>query len=223
MFKNTLNFDEEKHVYSIPGDDTVLVSVTQKIGEFFEPFDTDGVSTRIAERDSKPKQEVLEGWIESARLGTELHKSIETEVDDGSPEYAFYIQWKKDTGMTREAQELIVHDANLKIAGSIDAVYSDKDGYVLIDWKRTKAVSTFSMGKAKKPLSHLPDSTYTKYSLQLNVYAFLIERMYDIKIARKALVVLHPSNKSYIEVPVYDMRTEVELLFGLRKTRFLDL
>lgn len=58
----------------------------------------------------------------------------------------------------------------------------------------------------RPPLDHLPDCDGSKYSLQLNIYRYILARYYDIEVSRMVLGCFHPSMRSYFkaEVPVMD-------------------
>ena len=67
-----------------------------------------------------------------------------------------------------------------RLAGSIDFVAQAADGtFLIIDWKWSKNLqSKFSndFQRMKSPLSHLDDCAGNHYSLQLNVYKYLLEK-----------------------------------------------
>lgn len=54
------------------------------------------------------------------------------------------------------------------------------------------------------PLEHLDDCDGSKYSLQLNMYRYMLEKYYGINISYMGLVSLHPTQDAYFhtEVPV---------------------
>jgi hypothetical protein len=113
--------------------------------------------------------------------------------------------------------------------------------FVLVDWKRSKNLATSmykSFGKygrfagflfcylytpyklahklcalplCRAPLSHLPDCDGSKYSLQLNMYRYILGRYYDIDISRMMLGCFHPAMRTYFkaEVPVMDEEVDV--------------
>lgn len=95
--------------------------------------------------------------------------------------------------------EWLVFDEEHKVAGSIDMVYKKPDGTLAIyDWKRIeelKVENRFQSGLG--PVSHLPDTNYWHYSLQLNVYRYILQKHYGYTVSELALVVLHPNNKSW--------------------------
>jgi len=102
-------------------------------------------------------------------------------------------------------------------------VYENPEGTLLIyDWKRCEAIvnESFDGKTALTPcISHLPDTNFWHYSLQLNTYKKILETKYDKKVVGLFLVRLHPDNpyKTYerIEVPI--LEKEMEDLFRERK------
>ena len=78
--------------------------------------------------------------------------------------------------------EWMVYHEELRLAGSIDMIFENEDGSLQIyDWKRCKEISYDSYyGKAAitSCISHLPDTNFWHYSLQLNVYKNILEIKY---------------------------------------------
>ena len=85
-----------------------------------------------------------------------------------------------------------------RLAGSIDFVAQAADGtFLIIDWKRSKNLqSKFSndFQRMKSPLSHLDDCAGNHYSLQLNVYKYLLEKYYSVSVSRMLIVCAHPDS-----------------------------
>lgn len=105
-------------------------------------------------------------------------------------------------------------------------VFRDKRSgeFLIYDWKRSKGIEYESYGNrsATTPcISHLPDTNFWHYSLQLNVYRKILQDKYGLQITGMALVVLHPdnANKSYevVEVPFLDK--EMADLWDYRKNQ----
>ena len=101
----------------------------------------------------------------------------------------FYKQHKE---LEPYRTEWMVYDKDLKLAGSIDMVFKNKDGTLSIyDWKRTKGLSkTNRWQSAKKPVEHLPDTNFWHYALQLNVYKRILEEKYRKTVKELYLVCL---------------------------------
>ena len=104
-----------------------------------------------------------------------------------------------------------------QVAGQVDSVWIDLDAekeYIIVDWKRTRGKLTNVLQVVKEQAfgrqgqhccSQLYDTPYTHYFIQQNLYAHLLERMYDLKISAMFLVQCHPDvneKDQFNEVPV---------------------
>ena len=114
--------------------------------------------------------------------------------------------------------EWLVFDPEHKVAGSIDMIYLKPDGTLAIyDWKRIEELKTenrFQSGLG--PVEHLPDTNYWHYSLQLNVYRYIIQKHYGFVVSELALVVLHPANESWRVAKLNFMDDEVTDMMAAR-------
>jgi len=114
--------------------------------------------------------------------------------------------------------EWLVFDPEHKVAGSIDMIYKKPDGTLAIyDWKRIEELKTenrFQSGLG--PVAHLPDTNYWHYSLQLNVYRYILQKHYGVVVSELALVVLHPGNKSWRVAKLNFMDEEVAGMMAAR-------
>jgi hypothetical protein len=111
-------------------------------------------------------------------------------------------------------------ERKIKLCGSIDMVFRRKsDGkFVIYDWKRSKEIKAdnpFKKGLA--PLNHLPDTNYWHYTMQLNVYKWILETFYGLEVADLYLVILHPDQASYQRMRLNIMTDEVEEMIECRK------
>ena len=121
--------------------------------------------------------------------------------------------------------EWMIFHEELKLAGSIDMVYQNPDGTLSIyDWKRSKEISKVNMWNqfASNPLiSHLHDTNFWHYALQLNTYKKILEEKYGKTVTKLCLVRLHPNaeEKTYelLEVPI--LTKEISDLFEERKNQ----
>lgn len=122
--------------------------------------------------------------------------------------------------------EWSVFDEEAKLAGQIDSLWrSAKDGtFVMVDWKRcTPAgrrptdplqrlgpdVPSFRGEKGIGPCSHLPNTKFFHYCIQQNLYKYIVERHYGIKVERMYLAQFHPLLPEYHCVAVPDMQDVV--------------
>ena len=112
--------------------------------------------------------------------------------------------------------EWTIFDTELKIAGSIDMVYKNSDGSLMIyDWKRCKDITknnTFNKYAITPCLDTVPDTNFWHYSLQLNIYKYILEKNYNVTVSHLYLVQLHPSCKNYNLIKVPNLTNTILLL-----------
>ncbi|MFY7730789.1 MAG: PD-(D/E)XK nuclease family protein [Flavobacterium sp.] len=114
-----------------------------------------------------------------------------------SLEWQYFIEFIKDhPHLTPYRTEWVVFHEDIKISGSIDMVYQNPDGTLSIyDWKRSKQitrVNTFNRFATTPCISHLHDTNFWHYALQLNMYKYILESKYGKTIKDLYLVRLHP-------------------------------
>lgn len=236
-------FDEGPHVYTIDGDSDFM-SVTTWNHSHFPHFDADKIITNMMNSKKwsqskyfgQTRQEIKAGWNkngqEASKAGTKMHYDIEcfyneedVEVEEDCVEWKYFEKFEEEIGQNLEPYrtEWMIWDKELKFAGSIDMIFRNPDGTLLIyDWKRCKNIKKDNrwQGATTDCISHLPDTNYWHYSLQLNTYKYLLEKNYGEKVVGMYLVCLHPNNanKSYIKIEVPDLGEEIKDLMSLRKT-----
>ncbi len=138
----------------------------------------------------------------------------------GGAEWEYFCDYQRRYGSKFEPfrTEWLVFDEEHKVAGSIDMVYKKPDGTLAIyDWKRIEELKTenrFQSGLG--PISHLPDTNYWHYSLQLNVYRYILQKHYGYVVSELALVVLHPNNSSWRVAKLNFMDDEVASMMEAR-------
>lgn len=174
------------------------------------------------------------------QLGTFLHKQIERYLNgeihpemicpihyegkyhqfdktlDITREWNFFKNFDRDTEYHPFRTEWGVYNGECGIAGTIDLICSRNDGtYEIYDWKRSNKINPCEKNRWESGLhglEHLTDTSYIHYCLQQNLYRYLIEKKYGLKISRMNLVVLHPDYFNYRIVPIPFMEREVELI-----------
>jgi len=237
---NRILFDEPTHTYTIDGDSS-YTSVTTYVHEHFEKFDADKIIDNMMKskkwQQNKyygcSKEEIKKMWDDNrdkaACEGTKLHYDIECFYnnifnDNDTIEYKYFMNFKdKFSDLIPYRTEWTVFHEELKIAGSIDMIFENEKGELQIyDWKRSKGISkSNSWNKFSKTecIEHLPDSNYWHYSLQLNIYKYILEKKYNKKVTELYLVCLHPENKTnnYERIKVINLENELEELFKQRK------
>ena len=179
---------------------------------------------------SNVKKDILMEWEgnrkDAADKGTLLHEKIENfynNIEDSidAPEFIYFKNFiKKYPKLKPYKTEWRIFDSNLSLAGSIDMVYEKDNGDLfLFDWKRsTKIVngaghlieSDYDYGFDE--LSHIADNSYNRYSLQLNLYKYVIENNYGKKISSMNLLILHPHFHTFFHLQIPHLKKETEFL-----------
>jgi hypothetical protein len=235
-WNNNIAFDEETHKYLHPKDKTgnaEYISVTTLIERFF-PFDLKRYIERKAEDEKRTEEDVLDEYLlirdEASAKGTELHEQIEKYLkfnllDSESNELKMFINFFNKEIKTRKLQfyeaEKIIFSNNHNVAGIIDCLFK-KEGveeYVMLDWKRSKKLiidgrpRVYGFGYALSELNSLDNSSYNRYCIQQNIYKYILESEYGLKISSMKLVVLHENYSEYhiVDVPIMNKETNIIL------------
>ena len=191
-------------------------------------------------------EEIKKQWsdsgAEASGAGTRMHLDIERYNNaepvgnlagdeyepNPSSEWNYFLAYERNhrlkRGFVPYRTEWLVFKEDIKLAGSIDMVYMKPDGTLAIyDWKRAKEMKyDNSYQSGLSPLEHLPDTNYSHYSLQLNIYRRILEELYGVTVSELALVVLHPNNPSYEVIMLDRMEDEVTSMFEDRARRLAD-
>ena len=86
------------------------------------------------------------------------------DVSNDSPEYAYFQRFVADhPDLVPYRTEWMIWDKELRFAGSIDMVYENPDGTLMIyDWKRSKGINKTS---SFMKFSHTHVLTHPRYEL----------------------------------------------------------
>lgn len=244
-----ISFEEGPHIYTVKGDRGGYTSVTTWNHHHFAEFDADGIIDKMMKSKNwnnptykyygMTREQIKKMWDDNrdaaACAGTKMHNNIERQyngmdVEDDSPEYGFFKNFQGDySHLVPYRTEWMVYYEELKLSGSIDMIYENPDGTLQIyDWKRCQEIKhEAEFGKYAKTtcISHLPDTNFWHYALQLNVYKTILEHKYGKKVTALYLVCMHPENKyknyQRIEVPFLDK--EMADLIMLRKQELAEI
>lgn len=241
-WNSSIAFDEESHKYLHPKDETgnaEYISVTTLIERFF-PFDLKRYIERKAKEENRTEEEVLYEYLlmrdEAAEKGTYLHNQIENylignKFDSDSKEFMmfldFYNKEIKQRNLKFNSAEKIIFSNKYNVAGIIDCLFkkNNKDEYVMLDWKRSKKLiidgrpRIFGYGYALSELSSLDNSSFNRYCMQQNIYKYIVETEYSIKISSMKLVVLHENYSDYYIVDVPTMKKETNIILNSLKVK----
>ncbi len=239
---SVISLDEATHIYTIRQDKSYK-SVTTFVKSLFKKFDSDLIIDKMMKSKywpnnkyyGKTKEEIKEEWkqngLESSALGTRLHLNIEyfynnilDKTMEFTSEFEMFLKfYDNNKHLVPYRTEWLIFDEDLKMAGSIDMVFKEeKDGntyYHIYDWKRSKDIKKDNKyGNCLiEELNYIPDSNFWHYSLQLNIYKYILEKNYSIKIKDMFLVQIHPNKTTYQKHKVYELNNEIQALINYRK------
>lgn len=241
-----IEFFEDLHLYKTTlkdGTEIKYTSGTQFSKPFFKQFDPTGeITKKCAAKEGLTVEALKAKWQakanESCRLGTRTHEIIEdvlhgnmlrNKAENNEEQmrfnYGISIAKKLKERLDLLGIEKIVFDVDLAIAGTIDLFgRSKKDGtYIILDHK-----TNIDLGLDNKynsfaldPISHIPDTNFGHYQIQLNLYQYLLRYGgYVPKNATFKMFLNHVTHEhaNLIEVPdrqneIKDMMIEYLLKF----------
>lgn len=238
-----IKFQEKGHIYYV-NREKGYKSVTTIVHNAFEKFNADKVIKNMMNSPKWPeskyfgmtKEEIKKSWrtntTGAANMGTEMHAMFEYYYNkinqDKIDKHKDTLEYKYFMNFINDHEELVpyrtewnVYHEDFKLAGSIDMLYINADGTISIyDWKRCKKIEKYNNFNKKcivEGLHHIPDTNYWHYSLQLNIYKYILESKYDLKVKDLHLVVIHPDNEGEnyekIKLPIIKKK-EIEILLN---------
>ena len=116
-----------------------------------------------------------------------------------SMEWEFFLKYiKRYPDFVPYRTEMMIYSSDIKIAGSIDMLYKNNDGtFSIYDWKRCKSIdksNNFNDYALVECINCLQNVNFWHYTIQLNMYKYILESKYNMQIRDMHLVRLHPNN-----------------------------
>lgn len=216
LFKD-LQFDEEKHIYTLKG--RRLNSVSAEVAKFYKKFDSDAISSAIARSKSSNREEYIkikEGLLsqwnstskEAAELGSLVHKFAEDYLGSSRKvlpksdyEQTIVNFWNTMDSCEVIGIELRMYLEELNLGGTLDLLLKKDDKYEIWDYKtNVDLFKNYKGQKMFKPFDDLLDTPYSHYILQQNYYKLMLEHK-GISIYDMNLVSIRPEGFQVINVP----------------------
>ena len=226
-----ISFEDIGHKYTINGD-CDYISVTTLTHGLFSEFNAQLVIKGMMSRSNWPSSqyygmtetEIMSLWDdnrkESAEKGTMLHKMIEDYYNDldvdyeNMDEFVYFIQFDSEECIEPYRTEWMIWDDVFKIAGSIDMISKNSDGtFSIYDWKRSKKINMTAFNNKCSEihgLTHIPDTNYWHYTIQLNIYKYILETNYDIVIRDMFIVQIHPNMDKFNKIRINAITEDID-------------
>lgn len=185
--------------------------------------------------DDEIKNIIKQLWSQNGRCassyGTGLHRAIELYLNNVPQEsvvdeFEAFLAWR-NTHPTwiPYRTEWSVFDKDYDIAGQIDSVWMDTTNgtYHIVDWKCCKKIEDMASFKKKRfkeymytPFETMPNTNLSHYILQQNLYRFLIQAHYGLKISSISIVQFVPITApgelpQYNEYPLEDIQDKIKI------------
>jgi hypothetical protein len=239
-----ITFYEPTHTYTIDGSSEGIISGTGFLHQFFGHFNAKEVIEKMMRSPKwasnkhygKTADQIAKEWSDSGKdastKGTAMHLAIEQFMNRAESvidpdvkktvEFQYFMNFWNDHGWDLEPYraEWSVFSQDHMLCGQIDMLFRRKsDGKFLIyDWKRSREIKTSNkFQKGLAPLQHLDDCNYWHYTLQLNLYRWILEKLYGMEIAEMYLIICHPENKNYKRMRLNRLDDEIEAMLDCRK------
>lgn len=241
-FKDFVFYPQDHH-YEYKGK-RVGISVTKFIEQYCNEFDSQAVAEKVAIKQNKTVQEVLNEWDYKNKFacakGSTCHEYAQTRWSkelwiplefDKSVEYnkavykiiqqadRFYNDYQDR--LEHLADEFVVGSPEYDICSAIDHLFINKltGGLVLVDYKTNSDIhKTEKYAKDMKvPLQHLKDFTLNHYYIQLSIYRYLVEKYTNLKIEEMFIVYFSENIENYEIIPIPYLYEEVRKILELRR------
>jgi len=241
-------FYEEDHHYEYKGQ-RVGISVTRLIEEYTNEFDSQAVAEKVAIKDNKSVQEVLDEWEYKNKFacekGSTCHEFAQSRWSgevwqekhfDNSEEYErsveiiqgqandFRIDYKDR--LEHLADEFVIGSEEYDIASAIDHLFINKltGGLVLVDYKTNSDIHKNERyaKNMKVPLSHLKDFTLNHYYIQLSIYKYLVEKYTNLQIEDMFIVYMSENIDNYEIIEIPYLKKEVEIILENRREKNMN-
>jgi hypothetical protein len=147
-----------------------------------------------------------------------------TEMISVENERQHFLRFVSDYDIRPYRQEWPVYDTELNIAGTIDMVCKEIDGeFTIYDWKRSSkvvnvlgqpVVESFGGKRSFNGIS-LPDTPFYHYCIQQNLYRYMLEAHYGVKVKAMNLVVLCADYPTYVVVNVPKMDEVIRQIIAI--------
>ena len=236
-------FFESDHHYEYKGK-RVGMSVTRLIEEYTNEFDAETIAEKVAIKENKSVQEVLDEWEYKNKFacekGSTCHEfaqhlwngnEYEIALFDNSNEFieatgkirrqALKFKLEYQDRLDHLADEFVIGSEEYDIASAIDHLFINKltGGLVLVDYKTNSDIHKNERyaKNMKVPLSHLKDTTLNHYAIQLSIYKYIVEKYTNLKFEEMFIVWFSENIENYQIIEVPYLYKEVKNILELRR------
>lgn len=207
-------FNKEDHTYSKNGIPYLSGSTFAHM--FEKEFPKEAVAAKVAEKEEREVEEVLEGWDAKGQIsldyGTLIHKCIETYNKHGATPTNEYLadivdDWA-EVFEDKFESEVFVQDDSHQMCGVIDGLGE----HTIFDWKTGDIHQKIQHTLGKE----FPNDRLSLYTLQLNFYKYICEQN-GRKINKLVIGWLNGEHWEKVNVPIIDIKPYLEQVWKPKK------
>lgn len=235
-------FYEDGHYYEYKGE-RVGISVTRLIEEYCNEFNAEEVAERVATKQNKTIQQVLDEWEYKNKFacekGSTCHEYAQSLWSGGNfePKVIYDVKYFEAVEKIQEqaksfyydyighlehlADEFVVGSEEYDIASAIDHLFINKltGGLVLVDYKTNSDIhkSEKYAKNMKVPLQHMKDFTLNHYYIQLSIYKYLLEKYTSLEVSEMFIVYMSENIENYEIIEIPYLEKEVKNILELRR------
>lgn len=240
-------FFPDDHHYEYKGQ-RVGISVTRLIEDYCNEFDAEAVAERVATKEGKTIQEVLDEWKQknewACKKGSACHEYAQSlwsnvkyfdkqwdgieyvKAVDKIQKQALNFRIDFDDRLEHLADEFVIGSDEYDIASAIDHLFINKltGELVLVDYKTNIDIhKNEKYAKDMKiPIPHLKDFTLNHYYLQLSIYKFIVEKYTGLNVAEMFIVWFSENNDNYEIIEIPYLKREVEEILENRRVKNMN-
>ena len=236
-------FYEDGHYYTYK-DKPISIGATGLIEQYTQDFDSQAVAERVAAKQNKSVQEILDEWktkniiacekghlghlyAQSLWSGENIQESMKNATEpvkmllEGILEQADNFYKDYQDRLEHLYDEYVIGSEEYDIASAIDHLFINKltGGLVLVDYKTNSDIHKNEKyaKNMKVPLSHLKDYTLNHYYIQLSIYKYLVEKYTNLKIEEMFIVYFSENIDNYEIIEIPYLYKEVKNILELRR------
>jgi len=145
-----------------------------------------------------------------------------------------FMKWTDSHGLKPYRAEWPLFHEPSQTAGTIDSIWVNDEGeYIMIDWKRVPPNEygggmsgsdvAFANRKGFQMCSHMPDTKFSHYAVQQNLYAEILEQRYDFRLTQMYLCQIHPLLSEFLLIQVPRMEEMSKKMLEIESKEFEEL
>ncbi len=246
LFPNEVYLEPNEHKY-FDSEGNQYISFSVLYGKLVKKFDAVGISKLVSKSNGVSASEIRQGWEQTAINGSRVDAALEryaqtATLGEGDEDLLGCVKevLYKYRNYSKTFEQGIPYSKKYRVAGSWDKLSltsNRKDSkFVLSDFKcfvkgYDSLFTVSGQPFLNAPLEHLPNTKFTKISLQLSYYSYLFEELTGRKCEKVFIDLITPvfdSNHKLLSyknevVPTIYLKNDVKIFLETFKEEIKDM